>query len=64
MDALDTTGFLPSAMLLAVAGGTIVVVVVALLLQRAARTHLQEQRCDQLRKRVTRAEAQWREAAM
>jgi len=65
MDPLETTtSLLPSVTLLAVAGATIVVVVVALLLQKAARTHLQEQRCEQLRKRVTHVEARWREAAM
>ena len=42
----------------------VLVVVVALLLQKATRSHLQEQRCTQLRKRVTRVEAQWREATM
>lgn len=65
MDAFEAAGYLHSAMVIGVAGaGTIVAVVVALLLQKAARTHLQEQRADQLRKRVTHVEAQWREAAM
>jgi hypothetical protein len=64
MDAFATIGLLPSTMMLAVAGGTVVVAVLGLLLQKAARTHLQEQRCEQLRERVTRGEAQWHEAAM
>jgi hypothetical protein len=64
MDAIVPTAFFPSLTLLAAAAGTIVVAVGALLLQKAARTHLHEQRCDRLRKHVARAEAQWREAAM
>jgi hypothetical protein len=64
MDAILTTDLLPSAVLLAIAAGAIVIVVGALLLQKAARIHMHEQRCDQLRKRVARAEAHWHEAAM
>src|SRR6188472_3023100 len=64
MDAIVPTAFFPSLTLLAAAAGTIVVAVGALLLQKAARTHLHEQRCDRLRKHVARAEAQWHEAAM
>jgi hypothetical protein len=64
MDPFVTTDFLPSAMLLAAAAGTVVVVIGALLLQKAARVHMQEHRCDELRKHVGRVEAQWREAAM
>jgi hypothetical protein len=64
VDIIVPTALFPSLTLLAAAAGTIVVAVGALLLQKAARAHLHEQRCDRLRKDVARAEAQWREAAM
>ena len=53
----------PSAPLLAGAGGLLVLVVGALLLQKAARAHLHEQRCEDLRSRVSRVEERWHEAA-
>jgi hypothetical protein len=59
-----TTDFLPSALLLAVGAGAVVVAIGAMLLQRAARVHMQEQRCDDLHKHVGRVEARWHEAAM
>jgi hypothetical protein len=42
----------------------VIVAIGALLLQKAARVHLQEQRCSELRKHVGRVEAQWHEATM
>ena len=55
---------LPSVTVIAAAGGTLVAVIGALLLQRAARAAMYQQRCDDLRRRVSRGEAKWREAAM
>jgi hypothetical protein len=64
MNAIVTTDFLPSALLLTVGAGAVIVAIGALLLQKAARVHLQEQRCSELRKHVGRVEAQWHEATM
>ena len=64
MDAIVRTDLLPSALHLAIAAGTIVIAVGALLLQKAARILKQEQRCNQLRKRVARVDARWHEATM
>jgi hypothetical protein len=64
MDAIVRTDVLPSAVMVLAVGGAIVLAIGVVLLQKAARIHRQEQRCDQLRKRVAQVEAQWREAAM
>jgi hypothetical protein len=58
------TSFLPSPAILAVSGATVILVIGAVLLQRAARTHMHQQRCDELRQRVSRVDARWHEAAM
>ena len=54
---------LPSVHVIAAACGSLVLVVGALLLQRAARASMHEHRRDNLRRRVSRVEARWREAA-
>lgn len=54
---------LPSMTMMATACGSLVLIVGAVLLQRAARATMYEQRCDELRSRVSRGEAKWREAA-
>ena len=59
-----TDGLLPSAAIVLAAAGGLLVVIVTVLVQKATRAHLAAQRCDQLRKRVSRVEARWPEAAL
>ena len=62
-EELLVRGFLPSTPAMAIGMGALAAVVGVLLVQRAARSWLYENRTQELRQRVSRAESRLREAS-